>query len=382
MLPASRPRMPARAEAELGEASDDAADASEPGLDEGPGVDSEDVYDLSRPCDEASVDSDPVNCGRCGHDCLGGTCAAGQCQPVVLMERQPFAPGFSGRWLATDGASLYWWILEVTEPPMDAGTAPSRGMLLMMDVRQRTLSRFASLSNHGQGVVVANQQPYWINFSGGVFTFDPTSAHEANVVSGARCERFAVGPTGACVGRRNTPDTSALTCQRFGERSIEIVKHTAPHFEMDADNVYWLHGTDQMLMRTSLDGGIATPMASTGTADRFVTDAHHAYWNDGGNLHKVNLQGGHANAAGCCAQRLGGHRRDRYLHGHPRWSDPESPRGGWRARYVGKGAIVGWSGGGRDASPLGELHPQPVANRRRDDARQVALQPGVALATP
>jgi hypothetical protein len=121
MLPASRPRMPARAEAELGEASDDAADASEPGLDEGPGVDSEDVYDLSRPCDEASVDSDPVNCGRCGHDCLGGTCAAGQCQPVVLMERQPFAPGFSGRWLATDGASLYWWILEVTEPPHGCG---------------------------------------------------------------------------------------------------------------------------------------------------------------------------------------------------------------------------------------------------------------------
>jgi hypothetical protein len=58
---------------------------------------------------------------------------------------------------------------------MDAGTAPSRGMLLMMDVRQRTLSWFASLSNHGQGVVVANQQPYWINFSGGVFTFDPTT---------------------------------------------------------------------------------------------------------------------------------------------------------------------------------------------------------------
>lgn len=27
---------------------------------------------------------DPKNCGRCGHDCLGGTCDTGQCQPVKL----------------------------------------------------------------------------------------------------------------------------------------------------------------------------------------------------------------------------------------------------------------------------------------------------------
>jgi len=28
--------------------------------------------------------SDPQNCGRCGHDCLGGACAAGVCQPFVF----------------------------------------------------------------------------------------------------------------------------------------------------------------------------------------------------------------------------------------------------------------------------------------------------------
>jgi hypothetical protein len=27
--------------------------------------------------------SDPVNCGRCGHDCLGGKCVAGLCQPFA-----------------------------------------------------------------------------------------------------------------------------------------------------------------------------------------------------------------------------------------------------------------------------------------------------------
>lgn len=28
--------------------------------------------------------SDSKNCGRCGHDCLGGTCSASQCQPLLL----------------------------------------------------------------------------------------------------------------------------------------------------------------------------------------------------------------------------------------------------------------------------------------------------------
>jgi hypothetical protein len=32
----------------------------------------------------ASLDADPKNCGRCGHDCLGGTCAAGKCGRVDI----------------------------------------------------------------------------------------------------------------------------------------------------------------------------------------------------------------------------------------------------------------------------------------------------------
>lgn len=34
----------------------------------------------------ADFKSDPAHCGRCGHDCLGGTCASGKCQPVKLAE--------------------------------------------------------------------------------------------------------------------------------------------------------------------------------------------------------------------------------------------------------------------------------------------------------
>jgi cysteine-rich repeat protein len=35
---------------------------------------------------EAAVTTDPLNCGTCGHDCGGGTCITGKCQPVQLAD--------------------------------------------------------------------------------------------------------------------------------------------------------------------------------------------------------------------------------------------------------------------------------------------------------
>jgi hypothetical protein len=32
------------------------------------------------------LETDPHDCGVCGHDCQGGDCAAGRCQPFVLAE--------------------------------------------------------------------------------------------------------------------------------------------------------------------------------------------------------------------------------------------------------------------------------------------------------
>ncbi len=62
--------------------------------------------DASAPCPspDATLADDPYNCGRCGHDCQGGACNAGACQPTVLFD------GLSGRvaGLTSDGTNLYW----------------------------------------------------------------------------------------------------------------------------------------------------------------------------------------------------------------------------------------------------------------------------------
>lgn len=52
--------------------------------------------------DLGTLASDPHNCGSCGHDCRGGACSAGQCQPSVV------ATSSSTTGVAVDGANVYF----------------------------------------------------------------------------------------------------------------------------------------------------------------------------------------------------------------------------------------------------------------------------------
>jgi hypothetical protein len=57
----------------------------------------------AHPC--TSTQADSYNCGRCGHDCLGGACALSQCTPFVLWSAEGGASPFS---LEQDDGFLYW----------------------------------------------------------------------------------------------------------------------------------------------------------------------------------------------------------------------------------------------------------------------------------
>jgi hypothetical protein len=50
------------------------------------------------------VQSDPHNCGACGHDCLGGACQAGVCQPFTLAT----VPGDSSYQIVVNANDVYW----------------------------------------------------------------------------------------------------------------------------------------------------------------------------------------------------------------------------------------------------------------------------------
>jgi hypothetical protein len=61
--------------------------------------------DAGTTCD-APLAIDPLNCGACGHECFGGACDAGRCQPIAIAS----APGAQS--VAVDDKYVYWATME------------------------------------------------------------------------------------------------------------------------------------------------------------------------------------------------------------------------------------------------------------------------------
>jgi hypothetical protein len=59
-------------------------------------------------CGTTCVDlsTSPTDCGACGHDCGGGTCAAGVCQPVAVADAGDLLDAPAA--LAVNGSAIFW----------------------------------------------------------------------------------------------------------------------------------------------------------------------------------------------------------------------------------------------------------------------------------
>ena len=70
----------------------------------------------SNSCTDKNTDN--LNCGSCGHSCLGGTCATGMCQPITL------ASGRTAPWaLAVNTSGVYWLETKAVQAvPLNGGT--------------------------------------------------------------------------------------------------------------------------------------------------------------------------------------------------------------------------------------------------------------------
>jgi hypothetical protein len=70
---------------------------------------------------ETPLFSDPKNCGGCGRDCAGGGCTNGQCQPITLATGQSYP-----QTIVLDQSTVYWGSLysyTVDKIPKDGGTS-------------------------------------------------------------------------------------------------------------------------------------------------------------------------------------------------------------------------------------------------------------------
>lgn len=67
------------------------------------------------------TESDPENCGACGHSCLGGNCQDGKCKPLTLAVLDSEEPSY----ISVDSTSVYFVTSsDVRAVPKDASAPP------------------------------------------------------------------------------------------------------------------------------------------------------------------------------------------------------------------------------------------------------------------
>lgn len=94
-----------------------------PGGGEG-GIDDRDAAPVDAgACAQVNLAGDPRHCGRCFHDCLGGTCNDGQCQPFVVANDVGTLEA-----ITVDATHVYWIKVgpgglsgELRRAPLDGG---------------------------------------------------------------------------------------------------------------------------------------------------------------------------------------------------------------------------------------------------------------------
>lgn len=233
---------------------------------------------------DAAFDSDPANCGRCGHDCQRGACVQGACQPVLLGSCfQPFG-------VAVDDARVYWTCTDGTRG--EVRSVRKDGSLPITHARDKKQPTWVAVdattlvfTESGTGEIWqadkvggAPRLFYDAHSPGGPFTFafDANGVYWIDIYGNASV--FAAPRTGV-------PDGGAPLALATGQPYLFAIAQ-------DATNVYftvngdWIFGRPDAgdgksaVMKAPKDGSSAAVALVRGAAQpRFVeVDANAVYW--------------------------------------------------------------------------------------------------------
>ena len=273
--------------------------------------------------------SDAHNCGACGHDCQGGACVSGVCQPATFasVQAQPWD-------LTLDATNLYWTDLATNN--MD-GTVQSLAKTNLAGAP----SPIASMQWSPRKIVVDAMGLYWVDFSAGqVWAQQPLGSGTPAALesSPAMVVDFCVDDTNVYYIENQGPVVRYTPLVNgAGARDIltPLQANQMPSaVACDGSFVYWVNLFDLTLQKTqvppnnaaptqlatmlsdpgslivfngfvwfntgsgiskvSTSGGSVMPVVTGQIANRFAVDADGVYWTDqqGGGVYRMKFSDG------------------------------------------------------------------------------------------
>lgn len=213
--------------------------------------------------------SDPRNCGACGHDCLNGGCSGGVCQPFSI------STGVDAYDLVATGGSLYWvdeatsvWTCRISNC---AGTATS------VANGQGTPERIAT-----DGTYV-----YWTNYGTGTTT---SGSVLKMAISGGALSTITTGlvaPQGIAVDSPNVfwAETGSNKVSRFNGSSIASLTESSGALPVGVaarnGTVFWTDQGNGNVEKSPEGAWAATNVAQSQTSPWAMSvDTKYAYWVD------------------------------------------------------------------------------------------------------
>jgi hypothetical protein len=237
------------------------------------------------------TDSDPLHCGQCSHDCLGGACDGGRCQPITLASGYPFPHG-----IAVNAQYVYW-----TNYGDD--TMSEVGSVMRVNLDGSGITILAANQDKPTGIIVTADTLYWSNYGtkaggGGVMKMPlAVGSSPSPMATGLTAPDDLAFDSTSIYFATNT-NQGAVLKQGFSDpNATPLISDQSSPFgvAVDASYLYWTNNVGGTVMRAELTGGGILTLSSGETEPwDIAVDANDVYFTTKSAIRRVPRGGGGA----------------------------------------------------------------------------------------
>lgn len=259
--------------------------------------------DTSEGC-ETTTSSDPKNCGKCGRDCLDGTCENGTCKPLKIAGTtgaKAFAVEPGNLYWVNDQGAVYWMKVggqaSLIASGQSLGDSPSVAAdsesiywatsiaILKANKTTKALTTIASSQNKPKSLALYSSNVYWIQDksvmrapkTGGAATniADEASAPEQVKVDASGVYWVVYGSNELRSAGHSGGTASTLNSDYAGPKSLALGGSSVFVAEHGSDSGF----NNGIISSVAKSGGARQELASTQTYPQGIdTDGTDVYW--------------------------------------------------------------------------------------------------------